>query len=158
MAQRVNIQQTHPEAYKTVRRLAAVVARSNLSPIQRHLIKIRASQINSCTFCIDMHTKEALKDGETDQRIFLLSAWRETEIFTEEEKALLALTEEVTLIHQRGVSEKTYQRASRFFSPEAIGDIIMEAIVMNALNRIAVSTQLDKQVKLSQREIMDDAV
>src|SRR5689334_2794923 len=100
MEQRVRIEQAKPEAWKAMYALSVVVNKSKLSPIQKHLIMIRASQINSCAFCINMHTKEALSLGETQQRIFLLSAWRETTLFTEEEKAILALTEEVTLIHQ----------------------------------------------------------
>lgn len=89
-----------------------------------------------------MHTKESLKIGETHQRLFLLSAWKETNVFTDEEKAILALTEEVTLIHQNGVSDRTYRQAEQFFSPKTIGEIIMSTVLMNAWNRIAVSTNM----------------
>lgn len=122
--------------------LSMSLANSNLTPIQKELIKIRASQINACAFCLNMHTQDALKFGETPQRIFLLNAWRETDLFTVEEKALLALTEEVTLIHQHGVSEETYRQAEQFFDAETIAQIIMSIVVINAWNRIAVSTQL----------------
>src|SRR3954452_16232033 len=132
MEQRVNIQHAQPEAWKALYGLSAVVGKSALSPIQKHMIKVRASQINSCAFCIDMHTKEALKAGETQQRLFLLSAWKETTLFTDEEKALLALVEEVTLIHHNGVSDVTYQGAEKYFSPQIIGEIIMSTILMNA--------------------------
>ena len=142
MGQRVNIEQTQPEAWKAMYGLSIAVSKSTLSPIQKHLIMVRASQINSCAFCINMHTKEALKLGETQQRLFLLSAWRETNLFTDEEKAILALTEEVTLIHQTGVSDSTYKQAEKFFSPETIGEIIMSIVLMNAWNRIAVSTHI----------------
>ncbi len=142
MEQRVNIERTQPEAYKALYHLAIILNKSNLTPIQKHLIKVRASQINSCAFCINMHTKEALNIGETQQRLFLLSAWKETGLFTDEEKAILALTEEVKLIHQNGVSDNTYKTAEKFFSPETIGQIIMSAVLMNAWNRIAVSTHL----------------
>ena len=142
MEQRVNLQQTHPHVYKAMLGLSASLGNANLTPVQKELIKIRASQINSCAFCINMHTADALKAGETVQRIFLLNAWRETDLFTEEEKALLALTEEVTMISAHGVSENTYHQAERFFSKETIGDIITAAVVINAWNRIAVSTQL----------------
>jgi len=146
MEQRVNIQQTHPEAYKALYSLAAGLNKSGLSPILKHLIKVRASQLNSCAYCMNMHTKEALAIGETQQRLFVLSAWRETNLFTEEEKALLALTEEVTLIANKGVSDTTYNAAAKFFSAEAIAEIILLTILMNAWNRIAVSThmQVDK--------------
>jgi AhpD family alkylhydroperoxidase len=142
MEQRVNIQQTLPEAYKTLYNLAGALSKSSLSPIQRHLITVRASQINSCAFCINMHTQEALQAGETQQRLFLLSAWKETSLFTDEEKAILTLTEEVTLIHQNGVSETAYNRAAQFFSPQTIGEIIMVNVLINAWNRIAVSTHM----------------
>ncbi len=142
MEQRVNIEKTQSEAWKAVYALSIAVGKSSLSPIQKHLIMIRASQINSCAFCINMHTKEALKLGETQQRIFLLSAWKETDLFTDEEKAILALTEEVTLISQNGVSDKTYKEAEKFFSAQTIGEIIMSVVVMNTWNRIAISTNM----------------
>ena len=142
MKQRVNIEQTKPQVWKAMYGLSAVVNNTSLTPIQKQLIKLRASQINSCAFCINMHTKEALQFGETQQRLFLLSAWKETNLFTEEEKAILAITEEVTLIHQHGVSEATYKQAEQYFNAETIGEIIMSVVVINAWNRIAVSTYL----------------
>ena len=140
MEQRVNIEQTQTEVWKAMYALSAVISKSTLSPIQKHLIMIRASQINACAFCINMHAKEALQLGETQQRIFLLSAWKETTLFTEEEKVILTLTEEVTLIHQTGVTDKTYKQAEQFFTPKAIGEIIMSIVLINAWNRISVST------------------
>ncbi|UAY51850.1 carboxymuconolactone decarboxylase family protein [Ferruginibacter albus] len=140
MEQRVNIEQTQPDAWKALYGLSGIVHRSSLTTIQKHLIMVRASQINSCAFCINMHRKDALKSGETQQRLFLLSAWRETDLFTEEEKAMLALTEEVTVISKKGVTDATYKQAEKFFSAETIGEIIMLVIVINAWNRIAVST------------------
>ena len=142
MEQRINIEETLPGVWKAMYGLTGSLSQSSLTPIQKELIKNRASQLNSCAFCIDMHTKEALKIGETQQRIFLLHAWRETNLFTEEEKAILAITEEITLIHQHGVSDETYKQAEKFFSPAVIAQIIMSAVVINAWNRIAVSTRL----------------
>lgn len=142
MQQRVNIEKTLPQAYKAMYHLSITLNKTTLSPIQKHLLKIRASQINGCAFCINMHTQEALKDGETQQRIFLLNAWRETDLFTAEEKALLAVSEEITLISQHGVSDATYQTAASFFSEEVIAEIIMATVLINAWNRIAVTTQL----------------
>lgn len=140
MEKRVDIEHVQPEAYQALYKLALILNKSSLTPIQKQLIKIRASQINACAFCINMHTEEALKIGETQQRIFLLNAWKETNLYTAEEKALLALTEEVTLIHRHGVSDETYQQAAQFFSEEAIGETIMAIVLINAWNRIAVST------------------
>ena len=140
MEQRVNIAKTYPEAYKSMYALSASLSKSALTPIQKELIKIRASQINQCAFCLNMHTRDALKYGESQQRIFLLNAWRETDLFTAEEKALLALTEEVTLINQKGVTDASYKQAQQYFSDEQIAQVIMSIVVINAWNRIAVST------------------
>ena len=104
------------------------------------MIKLRASQINGCAFCLDMHSKDALKYGETMQRIVLLNAWPEAEVFSAEEKALLAMVEEITLISEHGLSDETYQVAQQFFSETQIGEIIMAIVVINAWNRIAIST------------------
>lgn len=140
MAQRISIDASFPEVWKAFSAASALISKSDLTPIQKELIKIRASQINACAFCLDMHTKEALRVGETAQRIFLLNAWRETDLFTPEEKAILAVTEEVTLIHENGVTEETYEQAKQYFSEEVIGQIILSAVIINAWNRIAVST------------------
>lgn len=116
---------------------------SFLSPIQKELIKIRASQINGCAFCLDMHTKDALKYGETPQRIFLLNAWRDAkELYTEEEQVILMIAEEITLISEKGLTEETYQKAKELFDETQISDIIMAGIVINMWNRIAISTHM----------------
>jgi len=141
MERRINIETVKPDAWKSLYSLAISISKSSLSPILKHLIKLRVSQVNSCAFCINMHTKEALQVGETQQRLFLLSAWRETDHFTEEEKAALAVAEEVTLIHQHGVSDETYKQAQKFFNEEKIAEIILESVMMNAWNRIAVSSK-----------------
>jgi len=142
MEQRINIEQTQPETWKAMYSLSMVLSKFSLTPLQQELIKIRASQLNACAFCINMHTHDALKHGETQQRIFLLNAWRETNLFAPEEKAILALTEEVTLISQQGVTDRTYQNALQYFPHEVIGQIITAIVIINAWNRIAVSTQL----------------
>ena len=140
---RVNINETEPQAFKAMYALEGYLATVQLSKIQKELIKIRASQINGCAFCIDMHTKDALKYGETTQRIFLLNAWHETQLFTEEEKAILAITEEITLIANKGLSDETYAKAEQFFDRNQIAQIIMAVVTINAWNRIAISTQLE---------------
>lgn len=141
MEQRINIQELEPNAYKAMFSLENYLASTQLSKTHLELIKIRASQINGCAFCINMHTSDALKQGETSQRIFLLNAWEETELFTEEEKAILAITEEVTLITQNGLSDKTYQQAEKLFDGNYIAQIIMAVVTINAWNRIAISTR-----------------
>jgi AhpD family alkylhydroperoxidase len=140
MEQRLHIDQLLPESWKAMYTLTGSTLRSNITPIQKELIKIRASQINGCAFCLDMHTKDALKHGETTQRIFLLNAWKETNLFSEEEKALLAITEEVTLISQHGLTETTYQNALKYFNEESVAQIILAVVVINAWNRLSISS------------------
>lgn len=143
MTARLNIAKVDATAYKAMMGLETYLAHIFLTPIQKELIKIRASQINGCAFCLDMHTKDALKYGETAQRIFLLSAWRETELFSVEEQVLLEMTEEITLIHQQGLTEETYQKAKKLFDEKQIAQIIMAIITINAWNRIGISTHLE---------------
>ena len=142
MDQRINIEKTEPAAYKAMYALEGYLASSKLNKSHKELIKIRASQINGCAFCIDMHTKDARKNGETEQRIYLLNAWKETQLFNEEERAILALTEEITLIANGGVSEKTYQNAIALFDENYVAQLIMAAVTINAWNRIAITTQV----------------
>ncbi|MCY1234176.1 Carboxymuconolactone decarboxylase family protein [compost metagenome] len=141
METRVNILKTTPEAYKAMMALEKLIASTSLTPTHKELIKIRASQINGCAYCINMHTRDARKLGETEQRIYLLNAWRETKLYTEEEQAILALTEEVTLI-QNHVSKETYDNARRLFDEEYLAAIIMMITTINAWNRIAISTEM----------------
>jgi AhpD family alkylhydroperoxidase len=140
---RVNINETEPQAFKAMYAIEGYLATIQLSKIQKELIKIRASQINGCAFCIDMHTKDALKYGETTQRIFLLNAWNETQLFSEEEKVILAITEEITLITNKGLSDETYAKAEQFFDKNQIAQIIIAVVTINAWNRIAISTHLE---------------
>jgi AhpD family alkylhydroperoxidase len=134
---------TDKAAYKALLGLEGYLQNISLNKIQKELIKIRASQINGCAFCLDMHTKDAMKYGETPQRIFLLNAWREAkEFFTEEEQVILEMTEEITLISQKGLTEETYYKAKQVFDEATIAQIIMAIITINAWNRIGISTHL----------------
>lgn len=143
MTKRININKVAPQAYKAIMGLEMYLANVEISKTLKELIKIRASQINNCAYCIDMHTKDAMKYGETTQRIFLLSAWKEAKsFFTEEEQAVLVMTEEITMISQNGLSEEAYENGSKFFSETQIAEIIMAIVTINAWNRIAVSTHL----------------
>ncbi len=142
MEPRVKIQDAQPAGWKAMFALEGYLATTEVSKTHKELIKIRTSQINSCAFCIDMHTADAIKHGETAKRIFLLNAWKETDVFTEEEKVVLAIAEEITLIHLNGLSETTYQKAKAIFSENYIAQLIMIAVTINAWNRIAISTHL----------------
>jgi AhpD family alkylhydroperoxidase len=141
MNTRVNILETQPEAYKAMMGLEKYIAGTSLNPIHKELIKIRASQINGCAYCIDMHTKDARKFGMTEQKIYLLNAWKETKLYTEEERTILAMTEEITLI-QKGLSDATYNKAIALFDKSYVAVIIMMITTINAWNRIAISTEL----------------
>jgi AhpD family alkylhydroperoxidase len=126
----------------------AMVALSNaaakdIDPDLAELIKIRASQMNHCAFCIDMHTADARKRGINEQKLTLLAAWEEAgDFFTEQEQAALALTEEMTDLTHRHVSDEVYARAAAAFSERELGQVISMALAINAWNRIGVPTRL----------------
>lgn len=101
---------------------------------------MRASQINGCAYCIDMHTRDARKAGESERRIYALNAWRETPFFTDDEKAILALTEAVTLISEKGVPDNVYNEAVAALGEQKTAQVIMAAAAINAWNRIGIST------------------
>jgi len=139
MSTRIKVNQAEPAGYRAMIAMDKYVESTRLTQTHRDLIKIRASQINGCAFCIDMHTRDARKAGETEQRIYALNAWRETPFFTPEERAILALTEEVTLISNH-VSDNTYQLAAELFDEQYLGQIIMAIININGWNRIGIAT------------------
>jgi len=132
----------YPKAYQAVLNLDDVVSNSSIDKSLQELIKIRASQINGCAYCIDLHTKDARKKGETEQRIYALSAWKESNFFTEKEKSVLALTEAITLINKEQVPDEIYDEVEKHFSEEVIAQLIMSIITINAFNRIAISTRV----------------
>lgn len=141
MDTRINISEVEPDAYKAMFGLEKYIAATALDPVHKELIKIRASQINGCAYCIDMHTKEARELGITEQRIYLLNAWRDTNLYTEEEKAILALTEEITLISNH-VSDAVYQNAVNILGEKYLAQVIMMIITINAWNRIGIATEM----------------
>lgn len=134
---RFTFKELDPAVYNALSSVEAYVRAATITG--KHLIKVRASQINGCAFCINMHAEEALKDGETAQRIFLVSAWRETDIFTEEERILLAMTEEITLISVAGLTDATYEHAVNAFGPAGTAAAIMTIISINNWNRMVLS-------------------
>lgn len=141
MATRIKIDQVEPAGYRAILGLEKFIESTPLTKTHKDLIKIRASQINGCAFCIDMHTKEARTAGETEQRIYALNAWRDTPFFTNEERAILALTEEVTLIANH-VKDQTYQDALEALGESYLSQVILAIITINAWNRIGITTQL----------------
>ena len=115
------------------------LAESSIEKPLRELIKVRASQINSCAYCIDMHWKDARAGGETEQRLYGLVAWREAPYYSEREWAALAWTEELTLIAEHHVSDKLYEQTRRQFSEQELVDLTLAVVTINAWNRIAIS-------------------
>lgn len=141
MKQRINVSELAPNAYNIMIEMEKYLHASELNHLLRELIKIRVSQINKCAYCLEMHTKDARKSGETEQRIYALSAWKESPLFTDAERAVLAFIEEVTLISYHGVSDKTFANLQQFFSDTQIAQIIITTNQINSWNRIAVATK-----------------
>ncbi|WP_440961296.1 carboxymuconolactone decarboxylase family protein [Paenibacillus nitricinens] len=142
MEQRMDLAGEIPAAYKAMMGLEAFVQSTGMEKSLLELIKIRASQINGCAFCIDMHSKDARKAGVSEQRIYMLNAWREAPFYSDEERAVLALTESVTLVTQGHVPDDVYSEAERHFDTKRLGEIIMAIVTINAWNRIAITTRM----------------
>ncbi len=142
MTTRFELGKVEPAALQAMMGLEGYVRNSGLDPTLIELIKVRASQINRCAFCIDMHTKDARQAGETEQRLYALSAWEETPFFTPQERAVLALTEAVTWIGDNGVPDPVYDEVSRHFTPDQIAQVLMAIITINTWNRISITTRM----------------
>ena len=143
MSKRINFNDVQPGAYDAMEALDKFVEETSIDKLHKEFIKIRASQINGCAYCVDAHSHDALNLGESLQKVLLISAWREAKnIFSEEEQLLFRVTEEITLIHQHGLSEETYRKAIQVFCEEKTAQIIMAIVTINAWNRIGVATEL----------------
>ncbi|MCM3626095.1 carboxymuconolactone decarboxylase family protein [Paenibacillus glycanilyticus] len=142
MEMRLDYMKVQPEAFQTLLKLEGYVKKSGLDDSLLELIKVRASQINGCAFCLDMHTKDALAMGETTQRLFLLNAWREAPFYTDAERAALALTEAVTKISDAGVPQELYEQVRKHYDEGQYVNLIMAINAINSWNRIAISTSM----------------
>jgi len=143
MTKRINFNDVQPSAYDAMDALDKFLDDSTIDRLHREFIKIRASQINGCAYCVDSHSHDALRLGESLQKVLLISAWREAkDVFSEEERLLFRMTEEITLIHQHGLSDEAYQQAIQVFGEEKTAQIIMAIVTINAWNRIGVATEL----------------
>lgn len=139
---RIAFAELHPDFYKAMVGLE-IAASKHVDPVLYELIKLRASQINNCAYCLDMHTKDALAAGESVQRIVQLSAWRESRHFyTEREAAALALTEAVTVVTDGFVPDEVFAEAAEHFDEAELAHVIGAITVINSWNRIAVSTRM----------------
>ncbi len=144
MAERVNLGKSAPSLYQTVieldRLTAEAVSNAGIAEGFSHLLRLRASQINQCAFCVRLHARDALASGESVDRVAVLSAWRETEYFTSRERAALELVEAITLISDGQLPDATYERAAASLTREEVSAIEWLAVVINAWNRIAISS------------------
>ncbi|MGC0332150.1 AhpD family alkylhydroperoxidase [Streptomyces sp. SAI-170] len=137
--QRMNFAAVAPKVFKAVLALDAA-ARQGIDPVLLELVQIRASQLNRCAYCLDYHTGDARKAGESEARIYQLSAWEESSLFTEKERAALALTEAVTLLPQ-GVHDHVYDEAARHFEEQELAQLIALIFTVNTWNRMNVTTR-----------------
>lgn len=139
MKARIDAMKIAPDAYKAMLALETYVRQSGLERPLLELVRMRASQINGCAYCIDMHSKDARAAGESEQRLYELDAWRETPFYTERERAALEWTEAVTLVHQGHVPDEVYESVRKLFSEKELVDLTAAVVTINAWNRIAIS-------------------
>lgn len=142
MNQRLNVANAAPDLYRAVVALDTAVRKSGIDLTLLHLIKLRASQINGCAFCVDLHVKESLADGMPAQKLHLVSVWRESPLFDERERAVLEWTDSLTLISQTGAPDSAYDAVRRHFTEEQIAQLIVAIGTINIWNRIAVGSRL----------------
>jgi AhpD family alkylhydroperoxidase len=141
MEPRFALPDLNSDLYRRMAALSSAVDNCGLDRQLLELIKMRASQINGCAYCIDIHSKDARALGETEQRLYALNAWRETPFYTEQERATLALTEAITLITEGHVPDAVYEEARRVFDEKEVGQIIWAAAVINTWNRLSIATR-----------------
>lgn len=140
MQVRINYRQAASEGIQGMLQQEGYLKTTSISPIVQKLIKVRASQLNGCAYCLDMHTHEARAIGETQQRLDCVSAWREAPFYTEAERAALELTEAITLIAAKGVPEELYQRVRTHFDEQGYVELVLIINQINSWNRLAIAT------------------
>lgn len=138
MQPRIDFYTASPEAFKAMMALETAVSKLGLEKSLLELVKLRASQINGCAFCIDMHTADARKDGETERRLYAVTAWREAPFFTGRERAALAWTEALTRLSDTHAPDADYALLSEHFSPKEMVDLTVAINTINGWNRLAV--------------------
>ncbi|QND45983.1 carboxymuconolactone decarboxylase family protein (plasmid) [Rhizobium lusitanum] len=139
MTQRLNYAQQSPELFKKLSELSMALKDSAIEPKIHDLVQIRASQINGCAFCLDMHVKEAKIHGESELRLYHIAIWRESNLFVPRERAALAWTEAVTKLHEGGIPDELYERVRGQLSEKEISDLTFAIMVINAWNRSSIA-------------------
>ncbi|MVM32093.1 carboxymuconolactone decarboxylase family protein [Spirosoma sp. HMF4905] len=142
MKARLKVKTVEPRVYTAMMEAVKQQASFGLDPILTELIKMRVSQLNGCGYCLNMHAKEARRIGETEQRLYTLSAWWETPFFTEVEQAVLRFTEELTQLTNKGVSDAVYDNLVTLLGEQKVAQIILVINTINSWNRIAIATHM----------------
>ncbi|MGH8226309.1 MAG: carboxymuconolactone decarboxylase family protein [Steroidobacteraceae bacterium] len=138
MSPRLDYFKLSPQGLAAMRQLEGYLSSCGLEASLRELVKTRASQLNGCAYCLDMHTKDARAAGETEQRLYTLSAWRETPFFSDRERAALAWTDAVTRVSEGGTDDALYEELQRHFSEKEIVDLTLAIVAINGWNRLAI--------------------
>lgn len=139
MQKRINALEVKPQVATTLMRLGGYLAKSPIEKSLLHLIEFRVSQINGCAFCLDMHAKDLRAEGETEQRVYMLSAWRETDLYSDREQAALAWAEAVTKLEHQQVSDAVYEQALKVFTGEELVDLTFAITTINTWNRFNIA-------------------
>lgn len=142
MEKRINPFKASPKGYEAMSVLGRFADNCGLERSLLELVKMRASQINGCAYCLDMHSKDARALGETEQRLYLLNAWRESPFYSARERSALEWTEAITLISEHGVPDDVYERASQEFTPEELANLTLAAVTINSWNRLSIAFQV----------------
>ena len=145
MEPRIHYKSVAPGAYRAMAGLEAYLRECSLEKPLRELVKLKASQINGCAFCIDMHSKDARAGGETEQRLYALSAWRETPFFSDRERAALAWTEAVTMVGQTHVPDEVYEQARAHFEEKELVDLTLAVQIQAAVANVAHHREVTDQ-------------
>ncbi len=143
MAQRMSYKKAAPNVSQAMLALEAAAEECGIEPALQDLVKLRASQLNGCAYCVDMHSLDARAGGETEQRLYALPVWRETPFFTERERAALEWTEHPTLIARDDVPDAVFERVRRHFSEAEVANLTLIVITINAWNRFGVAFRLE---------------
>lgn len=146
MPSRINLNRVAPQGYEAMLALQAYVNQCGLEQPLMELVKIRASQLNGCAFCIDMHTRDALKHGISQQRMHLLNAWSEAPLYSERERAALAWTEALTFIAEGHAADEVYQQVRPHFSDKELADLSFAIATINAWNRLAIAMRTPPRI------------
>jgi AhpD family alkylhydroperoxidase len=152
MEPRLNYGKAAPEGVRALSALNRYVEECGLEPLLLELVKMRASQINGCAYCLDMHSKDARALGESEHRLYTLSAWRETPFFSERERAALLWTEELTRLSETEVDDEVYAEVSQHFSDEEMVNLTLAIVVINGWNRLAVGFRATPGVYQSKKQ------